>query len=295
MIGVDGGGTKSVIRIENNEGTLLGETISGPANIRLSVEQAWQSIMYAITHILNDLKIQQSDYYFHAGMGLAGTELTEAYDAFIRFPHTFDSLVVKSDAHIACLAAHGGEDGAIIIVGTGVVGYQIVDHRITKVGGWGFPHDDEGGGAWLGLEAIKVVLRWLDHRLPRSGLASAIFAYFNQDRDYIIHWASHASSTVYAKLAPIVIQQSQLGDEVALNLLKHAAKTIDHLGMTLIKQTHNQFQKKIPISFIGGIAPFLQPFLSEELKEHVRPSQYSCAKGAILMIHQALMQSEYLS
>lgn len=293
MIGVDGGATKSVIRIENNEGELLGETISGPANIRLSVEQAWQSIMSAITHIFHDLRIKQSDYYFHAGMGLAGTELSEAYRAFLRFPHSFDSLIVKSDAHVACLAAHGGENGAIIIVGTGVVGYQIVNHRITKVGGWGFPHDDDGGGAWLGLEAIKVVLRWLDQRLPPSGLAAAIYAYFNQDVDNIIQWTSHASSTTYAKLAPIVIQQSQLGCEVALHLLKQAAKTIDHLGLTLIKQTQDPLQQKIPMSLIGGIAPFLQPFLSAELKEHVRPSQYSCAKGAILMIQQTLLQREH--
>lgn len=295
MIGVDGGATKSVIRFENLDGQLLGETVSGPANICISVEQAWQSIMSAVALLFNDLMIQQHDYHMHAGMGLAGTELKTAYEEFIRYPHIFETLIVKSDAHIACLAAHGGEDGAIIIIGTGVVGYQVANGRVTKVGGWGFPHDDEGGGAWLGLEAIKVVLRWLDGRMPVSLLATAIYDYFKQDRDYIIEWASKATSTLYATLAPLVIQQSQLGDSVALRLLQHAAYTIDHLGLTLIKQTEDQLQKKIPISLIGGIAPFVQPYLSEELQSHIHPSRYNSAKGAILMIHQTINMREYIT
>lgn len=295
FVGVDGGGTKSVIRLEDVAGNLLGETVSGPANICISVEQAWQSILFALTQLLNNLTLNQSEYELHVGMGLAGTELIQAYDAFIKFPHTFNSLIVKSDAHIACLAAHGGRDGAIIIVGTGVVGYQIIQQKIYKVGGWGFPHDDDGGGAWLGLQAIKIVLRWLDKRMAESNLAQAIFAYFNYDRDKIIHWSRHATATLYATLAPLVIQQAQLGDDAAQRLLKEAGKIIDHLGLTLLNQVSDAARRgAIPLSFIGSITPFLQPYLSEELKAHVCDSKYCSAKGAILMVQDALTERSIL-
>lgn len=294
LIGVDGGGTKSTIRLENDAGEVLGEAVSGPANISTSVDGAWYSIMNGVSRLLDDLKIPTADYYLHAGMGLAGTELVQAYDHFINASHSFDTLIVKSDAHIACLAAHGGEDGAIIIVGTGVVGYQMINQQIIRVGGWGFPQDDEGGGAWLGLEAIKVVLRWLDHREQASSLASAIYNYFDRDTDQIIYWSRYATPTIYARLAPIVIQQSQLGDIAALTLVKRAAQAIDHLGLTLIKQSIPIQQNKIPLSFIGSIAPFLQPYFSDELKAHIRPCQYSSAKGAIFMIQNLIKTSSQL-
>ncbi len=43
-----------------------------------------------------------------------------------------------TDAHAACIGAHNGADGAIIIIGTGVVGYQTQNGEGVQVGGWGF-------------------------------------------------------------------------------------------------------------------------------------------------------------
>jgi glucosamine kinase len=50
----------------------------------------------------------------------------------------------------------------LIAIGTGTVGYQIEGDKECKVGGWGFPHGDEGSGAWLGMEAVRMTLHWLD-------------------------------------------------------------------------------------------------------------------------------------
>ena len=46
----------------------------------------------------------------------------------------------------------------------GTVAFQIEGDKEYKVGGWGFPHGDEGSGAWLGLEAVRLTLHWLDGR-----------------------------------------------------------------------------------------------------------------------------------
>lgn len=295
LVGVDGGASKSFVRIEDSDGKLIGETISGPANIRNSVEQSWQSIMHAFYSITNIAAINPADYELHAGMGLAGTEHVESYQAFINFPHIFDSLIVKSDAHVACLAAHAGKDGGIIIVGTGVVGYQIVGDHVAIVGGWGFPQDDEGGGAWMGLEAMKLTFRVVDKRALKSGLSDAIFQHFKEDQNAMVHFATLANSTIFGTLAPIVIEQSKLGDGAALHIVKQAANAIDHLGHTLIKQSkpHYHDAHPIPISLVGSIAPYLQPYLSESLRAHVRPCQLSLAKGAIILIQESFAKGEY--
>ena len=289
FIGVDGGATKSIIRLEDETGHLLGQEMSGPANIRISVDQAWHSITMALTRILQPLAISFADkkYIFHAGMGLAGCEIQEAQAAFLNFTHPFKTLLLTSDAHIACQGAHGGEDGAIIIAGTGVVGYQVQKRQTTKVAGWGFPHDDEGGGAWLGLKAIQVTLQWLDGRLPSSSLAKAIYAYFAQDQSRLVAWANQANSTAFAELAPVLIRQSQAGDAMAIKLMQQAAQALDRVGLALEKaQTE-------PLScvLVGSIAVFLEPFLGPALRARLRVCQSTPDVGAIILVRHHLADS----
>ena len=110
------------------------------------------------------LRLDDGQHRFYCGAGLAGTEVTSACDQFLNAPHPFARLILKSDGYTSCLGAHGGRDGALIAIGTGTVAFQIEGDKEYKVGGWGFPHGDEGSGAWLGLEAVRLTLHWLDGR-----------------------------------------------------------------------------------------------------------------------------------
>ena len=284
FIGVDGGATKSIVRVEDESGRLLGREKSGPANIRLSVNQAWESILTAFTQILQAQGISLGDnaYQFHAAIGLAGCEIREAYDLFLRYSHPFHTLTVTSDSHTACLGAHSGRDGAIIIAGTGVVGYQIEHQRVTKIGGWGFPHDDEGGGAWMGAEAVKLTLKWLDGRLPESGIAKAVYAHYQENLEQFLLWANQANSSAFAALAPFVIQQSQLGDQAAQSILKRAATAIDAIGVTLLAKQHQSHQP-LPCSLVGGVTDFIEPYLSEPLRARLLPCQMTPDAGAVMI------------
>jgi glucosamine kinase len=283
-IGVDGGGTKTKIRIENTDGQLIGHAIGGPANIRLSQTGAWHSILTAINDALRPLAIslEHPDYAFHAGFGLAGCEVLETYHAFLKYPHPFATLRVVSDAHIACLGAHANEEGAIIIVGTGAVGYQIIDGKGMQVSGYGFPHDDEGSGAWIGLLAIQHTFHCLDQRTEKSPLAADVFTFFNRDKQHMIAWANQATSTEFARLAPLVINHSQHNEIAAVRIMKKAAQAIDRIAQGLEKMRDHA----IPCSLFGGIAPFIEPWLSNELRHSLVSKRGDACDGAIWMIQQ---------
>jgi glucosamine kinase len=292
FIGVDGGATKCVVRVEDETGHLLGLATSGPANIRLSPEEAWQSIYTAIHQILQPhaISLETEGYRFHVGMGLAGLEVEEAYQAFLRRAHDFHTLIVATDAHIACLGAHAGQDGAVIIAGTGVVGFQIEQGKIAKVGGFGFPHDDIGGGAWLGLQAVQVTLQWLDGRLPLSGLASAVYAYFDHDMPRFVYWVNQANSTQFATLAPIVVHQCEQGDIMAINLMHQAGAALDSINRALMnKQIYRNM--RLPCSLVGGIAPFLTSYVSADLRARLRSGMGTADMGAIFLIRQYLLKT----
>ncbi len=284
FIGVDGGATKCIVRVEDEQGRLLGREIGGPANIRISVTQAWQSIHAALEKILRPLAVSiENNHLFHVGMGLAGCEISEAYAAFLREAPSFQTFIVSSDAHAACLGAHAGKDGAIIIAGTGVVGFQREGNHMAKVSGWGFPHDDIGGGAWLGLQAVSITLQSMDGRLPSSNLSKAIQQHFNDQPDALVTWANQANSTAFAELAPVVIQTAQSGDATAMALLQRAASAIDEVSAALIaKQKYSE--KRLPCVLIGGIAPFIQPFLNPISQSRLQACALTPDAGAIFLV-----------
>ena len=287
FIGIDGGATKTIARVEDAHGEFLGQGQGGPANIRLSVEGSWQSIHDALREALvkPGLRLEDGRHRFYCGAGLAGTEVPSACDQFVNTPHPFARLILKSDGYTSCLGAHGGGDGATIAIGTGTVGYQIEGDKEYKVGGWGFPHGDEGSGACLGLEAVRLTLHWLDGRGEPSPLLEAVYAHFDRDLIRLVVWANQANATQFAQIAPIVIEQVKRQTPLAVTLIQQAAGEIDRLAAALAAQS---IDKTSPCSLLGGLAQFIEPWLGESLRARLVPCKLDAVHGAVLMIRKAL-------
>ncbi|MFL1876942.1 hypothetical protein ACIKT0_17595, partial [Hansschlegelia beijingensis] len=88
------------------------------------------------------------------GEGEAGVSQKREMEAMRAEPHPFARLELTTDFETACLGAHGGEDGGIVIVGTGSAAYARVAGAAFRFGGWGFEVGDDGGGAPLGREVV---------------------------------------------------------------------------------------------------------------------------------------------
>ena len=83
----------------------------------------------------------------HLGLALAGAEQRSAWHEFMAQAHPFASIVLNTDAYGACLGAHNGDSGAIMIAGTGSCGIHLSGNEQHVVGGREFPISDQGGGA----------------------------------------------------------------------------------------------------------------------------------------------------
>ncbi len=291
FIGVDGGGTKSKAYIEDENGRMLGSAIGGPSNIRLSVDVAWNSIYSAIHEGLekSNIKLTDPSYDFHLGLGLAGVEVPDDRTDFLNRPHPFSSIRLESDAYAACLGAHNNQDGAIIIIGTGVNGFQVQNDKTIQVSGWGFPHDDIGGGAWLGLQAASLTLQWLDGRIDSSPMLEELHQHFNSDLIALVSWANSSNSTQFAKLAPFIVKHIKESDPYALKLITHAAKEIDKVGNAMNRRILDK-SSQLPVSLFGGIAPFIRPWLSKELQDRLVERTHDASVGAVFMIRNTVEQ-----
>src|SRR5439155_1968617 len=59
----------------------------------------------------------------------------------------------------------------VLVVGTGTVAYgRDAAGRAARAGGWGPLFGDEGGGYWVGCEALRAVARAHDGRGPETAL-----------------------------------------------------------------------------------------------------------------------------
>lgn len=290
FVGVDGGGSKSRLYIQNQQGYLLGKAVAGMGSIRISVDRAWESIHQAFQEALKQAQISLDNdkYEFYAGMGLAGCEVKPKVKDFLSRPHPFKKLVLNSDGYCACLGAHNCKDGAIIIIGTGIVGFEIIGKSIMRTSGWGFPYGDEGAGAWLGLELIRYTSQWLDGRREKDELLETVYAKFNQDWDYFAAWMDGAKSTEYATWVPLIVEFAQKKDPFAIELLKRSGQEVDKLFYALRKKA-GAYADSIYYSLFGGVSSFVQPWVCDELKARLVPRQYDGTQGALFMIQTEVL------
>lgn len=293
FIGVDGGGSKTHLRLESSDGKVLAEGFSGPGNIRLSNKAAYDSVNDALQQVLQKSKLhEQKNIRLHVGMGLAGYEVQSAREAFLeKIKHfIFSTCVIQSDAYVACLGAHAGNYGSVIIAGTGVVGLKIDKKGKTQVGGWGFPHGDEGGAAWIGLEAIRILLHYCDGRGEKSPLLIHLKKKFGGKVEEITQWACYANATQFAEIARDVFKYAKKGDKFAIQLLKCSARHVERIYFSLEKQ-EKAVDRKLPYSLVGGVAPFILNYLKPSLKKRLITPKGDACDGALLMIRKHVSQS----
>jgi glucosamine kinase len=280
-LGVDGGGTGCRARLVDAAGTVVGRGEAGPATLRLGAEAVWTELMLAASVALGEAGLDDSDAQVHVAAGVAGTSRTSAFEALKSRPHVFASLTVVGDAHAACLGAHGGADGGVVIAGTGAIGYGLDDGRHVQVGGYGFPISDRGSGADLGLEALRLALRAHDGVVTATPMTDEILARFAGEPQRMTAWMDRATATGYATFAEVVVRHSHAGELGARELLQGAVMHID----ALVRALHVRGVAKVAL--LGGLTAVYEPLLSAESRGRLVPPQGDAIDGALLLARMA--------
>ena len=283
LLGVDGGGTRCRARLALRSGAILGEGEAGPANLQLGYFEAFAAVLDAAGQCLVVANLPKTALNrATACLALAGVSEPAERAAARRHRLPFRHTIVTTDAEAACIGAHGGGDGAIIVVGTGSIGWGINGGRRHRVGGWGLAVSDEGSGAWLGLEAIRRALWAHDGRLEWSPALAQLFESFGRDPHAIVRWATTAKPGDYGRFAPQIMEQARRGDPVAGELARLAATHIDALAARLVGVGAKR------IALTGGLAPAIEPYLAPETCRHLVPPQGDALTGALRIAAGAL-------
>jgi glucosamine kinase len=281
FLGIDGGGTRCRARLADAAGRVLGQGTAGPANIRFGLEAAFKSVREAASRCLAEARLP-SDAPIAACLALAGAgEPAEAAAAMAYGNHCFQRMMITTDARAACVGAHPGGDGGILIVGTGSIGLAIVEGREYRVGGWGFPVSDEGSGAWLGCEALRRTLWAHDGRAAWTPLLRCVAGEFGTNPHAAVRWMGSAKPRDFAALAPLVVEHARRSDAAACDLMRLAALHIDGLAARLIQHG------PIRLALAGGLAEGIEPWLSGETRRRLVAPAGDALDGALQLARSA--------
>jgi glucosamine kinase len=282
FLGIDGGGSTTRARIRDDDGNLLGEGKAGPGNARLG-DLAYAEILKACRAALAAAGLAGADFArIHAGFGLAGVQQDEDRDQIRNRPYPFASLIIDTDAYTAYMGAFRGEDGAILILGTGSGGLAMVKGKRLNVGGWGADIADEASGMMIGRQAIRKSLWALEGMAPLTPLADSILDEFDRKPANAVMWAGRAIPGDFAKYAPRVFDYAKRGDLLAIDVVDEAARWATMFINRLIELGAPK------VAMIGGIFPVLHPWLSPEVQARLIWPAGDPIDGAIQMAERSL-------
>lgn len=278
-VGVDGGATHCRARLRGAEGNLLAEASGGAANIHVDFAAAIEAIRRVIDEVLAKARLGDADRARIAiGLGLAGfKEASDSARVAAAFP-AFRLVRAANDATTACIGAHAGADGGLIIAGTGSAAIARVGLKETIIGGRGFALGDDGSGSHIGLDAMRAAMSAYDRLGPASPLTDDIITHFGHDPIAMMSWARDAKPGDFGAFAPRVFARAAERDPIGLEIALAAARAIGALTHGVVALGAER------VAMVGGVGEALRPYFEPDIAGRLKPPLYDPTDGAILFV-----------
>ncbi len=243
VLGIDAGGTKTIGLLADANGTVLGESRMGGANLQALGELEVEKVLHAV---MDEAIGGRALVPAAICLGIAGVDRAEdaaVVRAIMRRIGFKARVIVTNDALVALVAGVGHEPGVVIISGTGSIAYgRNRTNEAARAGGWGYILGDEGSGYWIGRHALRAVVREADGRSVPTSLTPRILAHFRIDRpDQLVHEVYHGSSlrpSAIASLAGAVEEAAADGDTTARAILDQAAQELVTCAASVTNRLH---------------------------------------------------------
>ena len=252
ILGVEGGGTKTAwVLVEagtsggdaGTEFRILDRGKLPPSNLRLTSPERLREIFAGLPKQVDRAGV------FLAGCGTEEDRRSLALICRDIWPNA--KIVTGSDRDSGLAAALDHGDGIVVNAGSGssVTGRR--GDRIERAGGWGHILGDTGGGYFLSIEALRLILREYDlHRGEMQFTAKILHALSLNNLDELVRWAQTADKMEIAMLAPVVFEAAAGGDERVNEIVEEGALVLCEYTEAVASRLHLLAPK---VALMGGL------------------------------------------
>ena len=246
ILGVEGGGTKTgwvLVERDDKELLILAQGRLPPANFRLETPDRLRAIFRELPREID-----------RAGIFLAGCGTSEDRQSLLRlcaeiWPNT--KIVTGSDRESGLAAALQHGDGIVVSAGSGssVTGRR--GDKIENAGGWGHILGDTGGGYFLSIQALRLILREYDlHRGEMQFTAKILHALSLNNLDELVRWAQTADKMEIAMLTPVVFEAAASGDARVMEIIEKGVQVLSEYTEAVASRLHLLAPKVV---LLGGL------------------------------------------
>lgn len=232
VIGIEGGGTKSILRLADMQGNVIAESHGDCLNIFIiGKDNVRSNLMNLHNRVLKKVDFEPEIVRVCIGTaGLLGEDACSFYVSSLREICRCNNVIAFTDAHIALYGYLGEMPGISIISGTGSICIgKNREGNIVTCGGWGHIFSDEGSAYDIVVSALRCIYGYVDNR-NESTLMYPEFLKATNSRDFhdLLHFVynGETNKTVLARLAEVVDNCAEKGDKLALKILDNAAANL---------------------------------------------------------------------
>lgn len=239
IIGIDGGGTKTLAVLYDEHGNELKRVCGDYSNFNIDQVKAKKHLEDLLDELSNDLE-KPRELYIQMGIsGYSGLPNKAIYESYLS--EKYEAKVsIESDALIALYAIKKEEDSnAILIIGgTGSVLIYSDGERHEQIGGYGQLLGDEGSAYHLVITALKHILNEHEHNIPYSPLSLAIMDYIGVSDNHGVktYVYQHEKTEIASLSRDVIAKAAEKGNEDAIALFKNEA-------LALVKQALAAYKK----------------------------------------------------
>ncbi len=258
VLGIDGGGSKTLALVAAADGRVLGRGEAGPSNYQvIGLEAAQSALEAAVAAALADARCEPRDLVA-ACVGLAGVDRPADRErlaawAAVHLPGV--PVTVANDAELVLAAGTPEGWGVALICGTGSIAYgRRADGKMARSGGWGYLLGDEGSGYAIGLAALRAVMRAYDGRGPQTTLTGSVLAEYRLSAASALVARTYEHATAPAEiaaLAALVDTAAAAGDQVACDILHDAGRELALAVYAVIRRL--ALTGAAPCALAGGV------------------------------------------
>lgn len=227
-ITLDGGGTKLNGILFDEDFNVVRRARSGGVNATQNGKDAAEKSVSDCLDALIPSDVSEVGTVYATFVGDCRV-LTEVLGKRIKF----NKLCLWGEDYSGLLAGAGYHTGLLALAGTGSDVFNVHKDKTSIVGGFGPIVGDQGGGEWIGIQAIRALGRDIAGWGEKTSLTNAIMEKYETDGQiFRLIDKLHSSSTPYAmaaSLVPLVGKSAFAEDKVALEILSNA-------GIAMAKQ-----------------------------------------------------------
>ncbi|MGO1227704.1 MULTISPECIES: N-acetylglucosamine kinase [unclassified Brachybacterium] len=194
LIAGDIGGTSSRVVLAQRDGSVVAEAEGPGANLRSSGVEALDNLVETVREVLSrgrgELEqgvqghdgLGQADGVAAVALGISGAGPARALEVRRAVGERLTQLgidparvLITDDLHTGFLAGGVGDDGLLVLAGTGAVAVRFQDREaVARRDGMGWLLGDIGSAVWLGRRTLEAVAADIDGRGPRTLLTEEV-------------------------------------------------------------------------------------------------------------------------